>query len=77
MPIYDYTCKKCGHSFEALVTGSMKAACPSCGSAQLKKGVSAPVAPGRSASIIARGRVAAERAGHLSNYKRRGGRVVD
>lgn len=30
MPIFEYICKDCDHSFEALVYGSEKAECPKC-----------------------------------------------
>jgi hypothetical protein len=42
--------------------------CPTCGSQQLEKQVSAPVAPGQSAAIIANARRRAAKAGHFSNY---------
>jgi putative FmdB family regulatory protein len=35
MPIYEYTCKDCQHTFEALVYGSQKAECPKCQSSKL------------------------------------------
>lgn len=37
MPIYEYTCGKCGAKFELLVRGGTKAACPTCRSRRLKK----------------------------------------
>ena len=37
MPIYEYECKECGQRFEALVSASTKAACPSCQSEQLDR----------------------------------------
>lgn len=77
MPIYDYTCKKCNHTFDALVTKSSEVLCPTCGGAELERLVSAPHPPGRSAAIIAKNRAAAEREGHLCNYKRVNGRIVD
>jgi putative FmdB family regulatory protein len=30
MPIYEYICKECDHSFEALVYGNEQAECPKC-----------------------------------------------
>ena len=77
MPLYDYLCKKCDHSFELLVMSSNVPACPTCGSADLQKVMSAPVAPGRSAATIAAGRARAAREGHTSNYRRSGGKIVD
>ena len=35
MPIFEYICKECDHSFEALVYGSAKAECPKCHSKKL------------------------------------------
>ena len=35
MPIFEYVCKECNHSFEALVYGSEKADCPKCHSKRL------------------------------------------
>ena len=37
MPIFEYTCKKCGKDFEALVQPGSPVACAGCGSTQLKK----------------------------------------
>ena len=33
MPIYEYTCTKCGKDFEELVFGDALPACPHCGAA--------------------------------------------
>jgi putative FmdB family regulatory protein len=35
MPIFEYICKDCNHSFEKLVMGSAKPECPSCHGEQL------------------------------------------
>jgi putative FmdB family regulatory protein len=35
MPIFEYVCKQCEHSFEALVYGNEKAECPKCHSRKL------------------------------------------
>jgi putative FmdB family regulatory protein len=45
MPIYEYECKKCGHTLEALQKFSDKPLreCPECGKHQLKRLVSAPM----------------------------------
>lgn len=40
MPIHEYECRSCRHRFEALVRGSTKPACPSCGSADLEQRLS-------------------------------------
>ncbi|MBN2474367.1 MAG: zinc ribbon domain-containing protein [Pirellulales bacterium] len=52
MPIYEYTCKACGHEFEQLIRGDQEAACPSCGKVRLDKRFSVPAAhtPGSSGS---------------------------
>ena len=45
MPLYEFTCRKCGHAFEELLTlaeadgGDVK--CPACGSKRVEKGFSA------------------------------------
>lgn len=44
MPLYEFTCKKCGHNFEELMTlseveeGKMK--CPACHSKRVERGLS-------------------------------------
>jgi putative FmdB family regulatory protein len=42
MPIFDYSCRSCGHQFELLVLPSSKEApaCPTCGSENLEKELS-------------------------------------
>jgi putative FmdB family regulatory protein len=37
MPLFEYTCRDCGHRFETLVMGSRQPACPNCSSASLEK----------------------------------------
>ena len=44
MPIYDYSCQACKHSFETLVRAGTTPVCPQCGSTALDKCVS-PIAP--------------------------------
>jgi putative FmdB family regulatory protein len=77
MPIYDYTCKKCSQTFELLLMSSTIPACPSCGGRKLQKLISAPTAPGKSAGIMAAGRVRAAKEGHTVNYKHSNGKIVD
>ena len=43
MPIYEYNCRDCDATFEALVRSGEPVACPHCGSASLNKLLSAPV----------------------------------
>ncbi len=40
MPIYEYTCKNCGHEFEELVRGDQQPACPSCGTSRIERQMS-------------------------------------
>lgn len=40
MPIYEYSCSKCGHEFELLVRSSTIPDCPSCHSTALEKRLS-------------------------------------
>jgi putative FmdB family regulatory protein len=43
MPIFEYSCKGCGHEFEALVRPNTAApACPSCSATDLEKLISRP-----------------------------------
>ena len=37
MPLFEFTCRDCGHRFEQLVLGSRRAACPQCESKDLEK----------------------------------------
>ncbi|MCS7237977.1 MAG: zinc ribbon domain-containing protein [Thermoguttaceae bacterium] len=52
MPLYEYHCKKCDHSFEFLVRLSEPPTCPQCGASgqDLEKLLSAPVAHSKSNS---------------------------
>lgn len=70
MPLYDYRCRACGCESELLVRGGTAPACPQCNSDALDRLLSLTAPPGTSQSIIAAGRRAAARAGHLSNYSR-------
>jgi len=42
MPLFDFKCRACGNSFEALVRGNTAAACPSCKSEDLEKLMTLP-----------------------------------
>jgi putative FmdB family regulatory protein len=44
MPIYEYTCKQCGHQFEELVRADEKPTCPACGDSRLERQWSVPAA---------------------------------
>ena len=69
MPIYDYRCLDCHKTCELLVKLSTVPNCPSCGSVNLEKLVTAPAAPGQSAGMVSRARAQAGREGHFSNYR--------
>ena len=45
MPMYEYACKKCEHTFEALVFNGEKVECPECHSARLRRLLSVPAKP--------------------------------
>jgi putative FmdB family regulatory protein len=50
MPIYEYQCRNCDATFEALVQAGAAAACPHCGSSSLDKLLTAPfISSGRTA----------------------------
>lgn len=68
MPIYDFICKECDHSFEHLVRGSTFPPCPKCSSAKVEKCVSLPAPPNKIPGQVARARAQASREGHFSNY---------
>ena len=40
MPIFEYICQQCQHSFETIVLGTKKAACPKCESKRLSQQLS-------------------------------------
>ena len=40
MPLHEYTCRSCGHAFEALVRQADQPACPSCHGTDLEKQLS-------------------------------------
>ncbi len=45
MPLYEYACEKCEHTFEMLVYGGDKVECPECASAKVKQLLSVPARP--------------------------------
>ena len=45
MPVYEYSCRKCEHAFEALVFEGDKVTCPECASEKLQKLMSVPAKP--------------------------------
>ena len=42
MPIYEYTCKSCGHEFETLVRANKTPSCAKCGKPDLERRFSLP-----------------------------------
>ena len=40
MPIFEYSCVKCNHRFEKIVSASTVPECPSCGSKKLQRELS-------------------------------------
>jgi putative FmdB family regulatory protein len=42
IPIYEYSCQACDHSFEALVRGKETVKCPECGSVKIERHFSTP-----------------------------------
>jgi putative FmdB family regulatory protein len=50
MPIHEYTCQQCGHKFEkfTLMSQTQSPNCPVCGSANVKRQISAFARSGRS-----------------------------
>jgi putative FmdB family regulatory protein len=40
MPLHEYTCRSCGHAFEALVRRTEQPVCPSCCGTDLEKQLS-------------------------------------
>jgi len=50
MPIFEYVCQKCEHSFEALVRGKERPSCPSCQSLELTPQLSVFAVPAKSSA---------------------------
>jgi len=48
VPLYDYACKKCDHTFEALVFGDEKVECPECQATKVERLLSVPARPASS-----------------------------
>ena len=53
MPIYEYSCKGCGHEFETLVLPGTVPACPSCNGQELEKLISMPAVKSDSTHALA------------------------
>jgi len=50
MPIFEYRCEQCGHSFEAILLGDQKPECPKCHTAKLEQQLSTFAVSTKSAS---------------------------
>jgi len=53
MPIYDYSCRACGHKFEALVRRQTVPACPECKGEDLERLLSLPAVRSESSKQLA------------------------
>jgi putative FmdB family regulatory protein len=51
MPLYEYQCAKCEHTFEKLVLNSEPDECPECHSPKLERLLSLPAKPGTATSL--------------------------
>lgn len=52
MPLYEYQCQKCDHTFEKLVQGNELPHCPECQSPKLERLLSVPAKPGTSTASL-------------------------
>jgi putative FmdB family regulatory protein len=53
MPIFEYVCKECKHSFEAIVMGSRTPKCPKCEGRKLEQQLSRFAVAGAKSSAAA------------------------
>ena len=51
MPIYEYSCTKCGHEFETLIRGDAQPQCPQCGGGELRETAECPFRPQRHGEV--------------------------
>jgi len=52
MPLYEYACRECQHSFEELVLNGEQVACPQCHSDHLERRWSVPARPRQQAASL-------------------------
>jgi putative FmdB family regulatory protein len=45
MPLYEYACRRCDHTFEELVLNGEQVACPECRTTQVERLLSVPAKP--------------------------------
>jgi putative FmdB family regulatory protein len=53
VPIFEYSCRSCGHEFEFLLLPATTAACPKCQSLDLEKMISIPAVKSESTHALA------------------------
>jgi putative FmdB family regulatory protein len=51
MPLFEYECRKCEHTFEALVFNGEAVECPQCQATKVERLLSVPAKPRESASL--------------------------
>jgi putative FmdB family regulatory protein len=69
VPLYNYHCDVCDKQFELLVRSADVPACPTCGTVQIRRLISAIAPAGRAKAVAGSMRAAAAREGHLSNFR--------
>jgi putative FmdB family regulatory protein len=52
MPLYEYTCRQCKHTFEELVSGSEAIKCPQCRTHKVERMLSVPARPQTAPSAL-------------------------
>jgi putative FmdB family regulatory protein len=55
MPLYEYACRECEHSFEMLVFPGETVECPECKSRQVERQLSVPARPQRAPTALPMG----------------------
>jgi putative FmdB family regulatory protein len=51
MPLYEYSCRKCEHTFEALVFDGDQVECPQCHTPRVERLLSVPARPRTEAAL--------------------------
>ena len=52
VPLYEFACRKCEHTFEELVLGDERVVCPKCSSSKLERLMSVPARPQSAAADL-------------------------
>ena len=55
MPLYEYTCQECRHTFEALVFNGDEVQCPECEASRVERLLSLPAKPGHTPTALPMG----------------------